>query len=617
MLSDYFISPPEVHSTRLTSGANVGSLLSAASAWEGLNVAYLQALEQLYETISQVPSHIWEGESGTAFATSFIPRYAWLEHAATKSRIMASSLEEIAAAFTTAETNMPKMPELIANHVTHAVLVATNFLGINTVPIAVNEADYARMWVQAASTMEGYEGATLPVLASVPPTDTFDPKDALQSLSPKEHIEWYIRWKEAQSVHDKQYFDDKQKDYQGYADSVAHSINGNNQLTGGHSVEEINPANNAAWQAQINNMSPSELKAMAMEIARQTGNPLAPWMIGQTPDSELKALLLHYGGLPQGATLSQGLALAMSNMLSSSAGAMIVTQTVVFDISLLPQFTAINAAVDAAITAAPYVTAIAATSGAAAVGATGFAGLSGLSGLAGLSQLINPPPVAPMEIKPTLPVIAAPSGPSTPVISPIGGETATSAVSHVGSLPSTPPPNHSPTPPPGPGPGGTPVAPQWGASMPISGLMASILASSVYSGAKDDSELKEHTSTNSTQETDAHDDANEYHNNISDAHIPVHIGWMGASHKTDVGGPAGFQLLEDSLYGTHITSPLMPRTWNEKEPLSHIKMKLSDENTAQISDHNNHHATVTFRTHSGINTTPVTPEGNKTHTATQ
>ncbi|RRR43874.1 PPE family protein [Mycolicibacter terrae] len=163
-------SPPEVHSALLSAGPGPGPLLASAAAWSALDSEYTAVADELMVMLGAVQSGAWQGPSAEAYVAAHAPYLAWLTQAGADSAAAAARSETAATAYTAALAAMPTLPELAANHAVHAALMATNFFGINTIPIAVNEADYARMWVQAATTMATYEAVAGAAVASTPHT---------------------------------------------------------------------------------------------------------------------------------------------------------------------------------------------------------------------------------------------------------------------------------------------------------------------------------------------------------------------------------------------------------------------------------------------------------------
>ncbi|BBA88678.1 MULTISPECIES: PPE family protein [Mycobacterium] len=166
----WFALPPEVHSTLLSTGPGPSALWSAAAAWRALATQYTDISDELTQLLAAVRAGSWDGPTAERFVAAHQPFLDWLAQAAAVANAAATAHESAAAGYTSALAAMPTLAELATNHAVHGALVATNFFGINTIPIAFNESDYMRMWVQAAITMTGYQAVSQHSVTATPRT---------------------------------------------------------------------------------------------------------------------------------------------------------------------------------------------------------------------------------------------------------------------------------------------------------------------------------------------------------------------------------------------------------------------------------------------------------------
>lgn len=152
--------PPEINTSRLQAGAGAVPMLQSAAGWEAFAISLETQADELAASLASL-AQSWQGTASEQAIMAAMPMVLWLRMLSLQAHKRALQASAQASSWSMAATGTPQLPEIEMNHVTNAVLNATNFLGVNGIPIAINEADYVRMWNQAAAVMTAYETETV------------------------------------------------------------------------------------------------------------------------------------------------------------------------------------------------------------------------------------------------------------------------------------------------------------------------------------------------------------------------------------------------------------------------------------------------------------------------
>ncbi|GAB3030317.1 PPE family protein [Mycobacterium bourgelatii] len=154
------VAPPEVITGRLMSGAGAGPMLAASASFGAAAAAYEAASDRLEAHLAWL-MNAWQSPAALALLGAVTRFIVWLRVVEAQLIASAARTADQAAAFTTAYATMAQMAEIVENRVTTAVLIGTNFLGINTIPIGIREGQYLEMTIQDITVQETYLAASM------------------------------------------------------------------------------------------------------------------------------------------------------------------------------------------------------------------------------------------------------------------------------------------------------------------------------------------------------------------------------------------------------------------------------------------------------------------------
>lgn len=153
-------APPEVITGRLMSGAGAAPMTAASASFAASAAAFEAAIARLMSHLAWLGA-AWQSQTAMQMSAAVSRYIAWMQLVQMQLVMSASRTADQAAAFATAYASMAQMVEIVENRVTTATLYATNFMGVNTIPIGVREGQYVEMTIQDITVQETYLAASM------------------------------------------------------------------------------------------------------------------------------------------------------------------------------------------------------------------------------------------------------------------------------------------------------------------------------------------------------------------------------------------------------------------------------------------------------------------------
>ena len=158
---------PEVNYALLAGGATSGPMDASSAMWVEKSTVAQAAIAEALQIIARWQAE-YKGTTAENALSSFLQFFTWQEAQVVNAATKAARRSTAAQLHKSTVVAMPQPPEMVTNHTVHGVLQSTNFLGINTAPIAANEAEYFSMWGRAAALRGAYSAGVTAAAAPIP-----------------------------------------------------------------------------------------------------------------------------------------------------------------------------------------------------------------------------------------------------------------------------------------------------------------------------------------------------------------------------------------------------------------------------------------------------------------